>query len=382
MKPETYAAEWEVLAALLPDGWQDGARTYGAIRWEKGITDPQVLLRVLLMHVATGLSLKSTVERARAQGLADLSSVALFKRLRNSRRWLAAMSESLFKRSRWERAANVKTSRVIRAIDATTVEEPGARGTDWRVHYSVTVPELTCDFYEVTDPQGGETFQRIPVRKGDLLLGDRGYCHREAVAHVIDRGGDVIVGLNHTSFPLLGPGRQGFDILAHLRQLKGFEPHSWPVRFAVKTGQGAKAKTKFYRGRLCAVRKAEMAAERARAQVRQAKIKKGKRVLDSTLESAGYVFVFTSVKRAELSLREVLELYRARWQIELVFKRLKSLLKLGTLPKHRDDSAEAWIQGKLLTALLIERLAERSRLFSPWGHDEVWRTQASDKPVA
>ena len=57
----------------------------------------------------------------------------------------------------------------------------------------------------------------------------------------------------------------------------------------------------------------------------------------------------------------------ARWQIELHFKRIKSLLRLGHLPKRSDESARAWIQGKLLTVLLIERLIEDARFFSPWG---------------
>ena len=70
-----------------------------------------------------------------------------------------------------------------------------------------------------------------------------------------------------------------------------------------------------------------------------------------------------------LGTREILDIYRARWQIELCFKRLKSLLQLGHLPKESDESARAWIQGKLLTVMLIERLIEEARFFSPWGFD-------------
>jgi Transposase DDE domain len=66
-----------------------------------------------------------------------------------------------------------------------------------------------------------------------------------------------------------------------------------------------------------------------------------------------------------VSTMTVLDLYRARWQIELAFKRLKSLLSAGHVPKHNDRSAHAWIQGKLLTVLLIERLLEEARFFPP-----------------
>jgi hypothetical protein len=52
----------------------------------------------------------------------------------------------------------------------------------------------------------------------------------------------------------------------------------------------------------------------------------------------------------------VLEYYRLRWQIELVFKRMKSILGLGHLPKKDPISSQAWLEGKLFVGLLIERM--------------------------
>ena len=70
----------------------------------------------------------------------------------------------------------------------------------------------------------------------------------------------------------------------------------------------------------------------------------------------------------EFTCSQVLELYRSRWQVELAFKRLKSLMAAGHVPKSDDDSARAWMQAKLLTALLMERLLLEAKIFSPWGH--------------
>jgi IS4 transposase len=69
-----------------------------------------------------------------------------------------------------------------------------------------------------------------------------------------------------------------------------------------------------------------------------------------------------------MTLGHVLEFYRARWQVELAFKRLKSLLEMGVVPKKKEASARAWMQGKILTVLLIERLLCEARFFSPWGY--------------
>jgi hypothetical protein len=57
--------------------------------------------------------------------------------------------------------------------------------------------------------------------------------------------------------------------------------------------------------------------------------------------------------------------YRMRWQIELVFKRLKGLAQLGHVPKRDDRSSRAWLYGKLLVTLLAQKLIRIGRDISP-----------------
>jgi len=52
----------------------------------------------------------------------------------------------------------------------------------------------------------------------------------------------------------------------------------------------------------------------------------------------------------------------------LTFKRLKSIVQLGHVPKQLDGSSRAWLYGKLLMALLAERLARVGSTISPWGY--------------
>lgn len=85
-----------------------------------------------------------------------------------------------------------------------------------------------------------------------------------------------------------------------------------------------------------------------------------------TLEFAKYVIVFTTYSGG--STADVLMSYRMRWQIELVFKRLKSLAQLGHLPKHDDRSSRAWLYGKLLVTLLAQKLIRIGRDISPSGY--------------
>ena len=352
--------EWEFLTDLLPQDWREQARTTGALRRARGVSSADCLLQLILMHTATGLSLRQTVVRARQRSIADISDVALLKRLRASEPWLRALTAKMTDLDETGVVQQLSARRRVRAVDATTVEEQGGAGTDWRVHYTLRLPDLSCDFFELTDEHGGETYRRIPVARGDLLLADRGYSNAAGVATVRTAQGDVLVRWNSFSFPLKTRAGDPFDALKELSQMSKRGVQEWAVSF---THDGQR-----YTGRLCAIRKNAVATERAREKMRREARKKQKQVSEEALKLAEFVMVFTTLSAKELSTREVLELYRVRWQIELRFKHLKSLLGLGCLPKYDDASCRAWIQAKLLCGLLIERLMRRAKFFFPWGY--------------
>jgi IS4 transposase len=109
--------------------------------------------------------------------------------------------------------------------------------------------------------------------------------------------------------------------------------------------------------------------EKAERKLKRRDQKQQQRVLPETIELARYMMLFTSIPNDKLTLKEVLELYRYRWQIELLFKRFKSLAQLGHLPKHEKESAKAWLYGKLLIILLTEKAIVMAKKFSPGGTD-------------
>jgi IS4 transposase len=59
-----------------------------------------------------------------------------------------------------------------------------------------------------------------------------------------------------------------------------------------------------------------------------------------------------------------MELYRMRWQIELLFKRFKSLFNYDEMPSKKENTVKAWFYGKLLLAAICEALVNQGR-FSP-----------------
>lgn len=370
------AGDWEIVLRMLPQGWQDKARELGALRRCREFRDAATLLRVLLIHLAEGCSLRETVVRAAEGRLVKVSDVALLKRLKVSGEWFRWMGEELMRR--WVRPAPAQAllgqGRRIRVIDGSTVSEPGATGSTWRLHYSTLLPSLACDEVHVTEPAVGESLRRFGVQKGDLLIADRGFANRAGVRHVHHHGGAVIVRMNLTNLPLTDAKGRPFNLLRQLRTLGAVRVGDWPAWIAPE-----KQSLPAIPGRVCAIRKSKVAARRAREKAERESQHQGHRIQPETLEAAGYIFVFTTLP-AQVPAPAVLEMYRGRWQVELAFKRLKSLLAVGHLKKVDPQGAKAWLQGKLLVAILIEALISLAERFFPWGYP--LEPQAHALPVA
>jgi len=355
--------DWEHLMSFLPVEWKEKCRELGALKRFREFAGAPELLRTLLIHLLDGCSLRETSVRARLGEFADVSDVALLKRLNLSGEWFRWMTGELLRT--W--ATNSKmprssfASRPLRAVDATCISEPGSTGTDWRIHYSFDLGNLECTEFQVTDHSVGETFMNFAIEKDALYAADRGYYHPEGIQHVIAGQGHVLVRMT-VSGPKLynADGNKPFDLLKHLRKLKGAGVGDWDVMF--------RTQNKIVRGRVCAIRKSAVAAQQAIEKIYREYSKKQKTPSKEALQGAKYVFVFTTLSAEELPATSVLDFYRHRWQIELVFKRMKSILGLGHLPKQNLEGAKAWIHGKLFCAVLIEALDRAADHFSPWGY--------------
>jgi hypothetical protein len=368
--------DFAYLTSFLPDQWQAKAKELGALRRCRKIPNAEILLRVLLIHLAEGCSLRETAVRARQGNLVDLSDVAIMDRLRRSGEWFRWMNTEIMKRWVVQQPTTVFGPKWnVCVVDGTHVKEPGPTGSSWRIHYCVGLPSLACRELQVSDQKGdGESLKRFAVEAGDLFIGDRAYGVRPGIFHVTRKGGDVLVRFVINNLPMSTEEGCPFDMLTHLRRLSGTEIGDWPVWLHGKEGA--------IEGRVCAIKKSRQAAEKARRQAIRKAQKNGSKIQPETLEAAGYTFVFTTVRREDLSPTNVLEMYRGRWQIELVFKRLKSIVGLGHLRKIDKQSAIAWLQGKLLVAFLIELLLRHAEAFFPWGYPLRQASMSQPLPMA
>jgi hypothetical protein len=295
--------------------------------------------------------------------VAEVSDVTLLNRLRQSEGWLRQLCEGLFQENGVSLEPVLK-GRPVRLLDATTVREPGQTGSQWRLHYSLRLPTLECDYFELTGARGrgtGEKLGRFAFHAGEVILADAGYSHPPGIAAVVGQGADVCVRLNPASVPLVDEHGDPFPLLKRLRGLRrAGQIADWPV--------GVAAGNQRIQGRICAVRKSRQAIERAQRKITRKRQRQTSRATPNTRTYACYVMVFTTLTDEVASGEKVLECYRLRWQIELTFKRLKSIVELGHVPKQDDHSSRAWLYGKLFIALLTQKLARIGSLISPWGY--------------
>ena len=352
--------DWDVVMQMLPANWEAKAAELGAVRRQlRGFASVSSMLRVLLIHLADGCSLRETAVRASAGGLSTVSDVAVLKRLRSCGAWFEWMTREMAAGMALPQAGQAALAdRRVRLVDGSSVCEPGATGSTWRLHYALNLRTLSCDEVHVTEASVGESLAMFDIREGDVIMADRGFARRSGLRYAVQRKADVVLRTSLTNLPLHDRRGRPLELLALLQTLAIGQAAGWPA--SVRDQDGA------IDVRICAYKKTAAQTLAAQQAIQQEARKKGRIVRPQTLEAAGYVIVLTTLMQP--SAAAIMEFYRRRWQIELAFKRLKSLLQLGHLKKVDKEAARAWLQGKLLVACMIEKLILTAERFSPWGY--------------
>ena len=349
-------AQWQEVIDLLPADASQQAFLHHAFSRARGLRCPMDLLRGIFSSVFCFGSFREVGAWATSTGLSSNGARSWAKRTRQSSAWLLWMVQSLLVCPAEDQPLEVPKSFTgqIHLVDATHLRTWKRSGESRRLHCSYDLLGQRLEQVVLSDHHVGEGLKHFHARPGDIFVGDSAYCRRQAIIDQVNAGIDVVTRLHWSSTPLLqADGTTAFDLSGWLTGLSAEGQGEATVVLEVRKHQLPM--------RLVALRLSDTAAKRAQRK-RQARVsKKGGGSQPLTIQIADWLVVLTSLCKQDWSAQQVLLLYRARWQIELLFKRIKQLVRLHRLRSEHLQSNQAVLAAMLLGWILLEQQASQLR---------------------
>jgi hypothetical protein len=353
---------FEALLQDLPPETMQMARDFKAFVRAKKVKTPAQLLRIVFLYGGLDKPLREVAGIFTAL-YESMTDHAVAERLRACGPWVKALLQRMFPLSTTD---TLPQGLRFGVIDASSMQAPGAKGTDHRLHIAMDLVSLQFLTVLVSDVHTGETLKHFTLAPGDVVLADRGYAQCQGMRVAIEQGAALIVRLNPFSVVLSDAAGAPLELSTALKRQKTDTLRTLVVALHAAGGQHE------VRGWGHAYRLNVEQANRARHKCRQGH-KKGTPSTESLL-LAGWVLIFTTLAPTVLSAQTIMALYRCRWQVEIAIKRWKSGLDVDALrAKAHSPLAEVWLHGKLLYALMLERRMRR-QLGDCWGRLDHKRT--------
>lgn len=341
--------EHDLVARLPADFAQQAVEKQAFVR-ARCIQSPQDLLRGLFAYVLSACSWRALGCWAILIDLAEMSHRAWSKRLRQAGPWLQwLLSQLLVAPSVTSLLPALASPVRVLLIDASSLKQPGGSGDDWRLHLAYDLLAGQMAEVRVTDQHGAEALAPFSLQQGDVVVADRGYGYRKNIVAASRKGAEVLLRFAPSTCPLQTLDGSPLEVAAWLR----------------KQGEGTHVQDACcqYDGQSIAVRVIAQslpheAAERARQERRESSRRHGRVIQEDTLFLAGWVLLVSTLDPSLWTPSLALRLYRARWQIELLFKRMKQLLRLNQLRSTHPQTVQATLLALLLAWALQEDVGQ------------------------
>ena len=335
----------EKLLEMLPIGYEEAAKRTGAFTRKREIATVAELLTLVFIYIAHGLSYLETSVIAKMKGIAKLSNVAFMKRFLKCGKLIEWLLENLNPQATAHYKKPNKFDKYdIKALDASVATSGGKAKVTHRLHYAIDIFKLMSDQFKITAQKIGESLTNFVVKAADLFIGDRAYGTKTSMEHCFAGGGNFIFRIRKNAFDIYNKNGIKVNLIEKLERLGSNKTLNLNCFFL-------NSRNILVPIRICAMLKPKNIIESPD---------------DDTEFMSNYIVVVTSLLDRAITAKDILDLYRLRWQVELYFKRLKSLIGFGDVPNKTEDSIRIWLNAKLTVAILLE-LTTAQVDFSPSG---------------
>lgn len=196
------------------------------------------------------------------------------------------------------------------------------------------------------------------LNKGDLILFDQGYFKLTMLEALVAKGVFFLTRFLVRTVVLDPVTQKRIDLHKHLSKMDGDA-----CEMDVLIGGDKMPKVPV---RLIALRVSEPVANERRRRLRKEAKKKGRTPSKHHLKMCDWTVMTTNIPQRWLPLEMVRALYTVRWQIELLFKQFKSILRVHQSDTGKENRLRCELYGKLIGAVIIHRIhaAETNRLWN------------------
>jgi len=347
-----YTDMWPHVSRIFPH-LEESARQCGALKRCRRVPNAEALIRMGMVYAVSDLSLKDVAAWARALEVAFISGPGLHYRLKTAESWFERLLVDVFQKGIESKPVGLP----VKIVDASVITGPGSTGTDWRAHVSLDPDTGRIISCELTDAKGGESFSRYHFKKGEIVLADRGYARARGIYSVVSSGAHVLVRVSPCSMRICDDSGRTMSLMSYAHNVREGETKQWKVRIPVPPD-----------------------SSRGSWHVRKAKAWVSGRIIAFRTKKGDVVWLFTDLPSMRLSAEAAKRLFRVRWQIELLFKRLKSQLDLKDLPTRKGPTARSWLLLKFLAAAVAQQMLIPIEPFPP-GQSGVRQNRIRCEPV-
>jgi hypothetical protein len=351
--------QWDQLVLTqLPADMEAQARQLKAFQRARSLPSASALLRGLLCYVLTQLSLRelsvwSLLAQRNTQGL---SHQAWHAHLIKAASWLQWLFNALLTQISIQRSF---PGHRLLLIDATHLPTLGRKGITWRLHTGYDLLTGCIAAMKVTDLHTAEGLTQLPVGKGDIVVADGAYSRAcQLIVTALDHLVDFAVRWSPAHLTLYAP------LAPDARPEHRVEVHKWLAQLSVgiheRQAMVIDANRRLPVRIVALVPTPEQAARLREKKSKEAR-DKGRKLSAEALYLAGFLLIVTTLPAPLWPAKQLIELYRCRWQIEVLFKRIKQVLARHQLPCKKPETAQAMIFALLIGWLLVEDQTEELR---------------------